>query len=159
MLINRKAGPGCERTGLSLQFTKQLKDQPLVDSVNRMHPLLAPACIVQRPDGIYIEWTARLLIILEFTRPLDHSIANLRVTDAMKQTKYRDLNGCLLAVLARRTTDIATFTVGVKGSIDTVQGKKTLDMLRVPPALHAKAARMATSKALDGIGTLMQAPI
>ena len=88
---------------------------------------------------------------------MDHSIGNLQVTDTMKQTKYRNLTRCLLAVLSKWTTDIATFTVGVKGSIDTFQWRKSLDMVGVPPAQHAQVARMAISKVLDGIDTIIQA--
>ena len=51
-------------------------------------PLPRSRVEAQRPDGIFIDWNQRDLVIMEFTRPMDRDLDSVRKADEQTEVKY-----------------------------------------------------------------------
>ena len=89
----------------------------------------------QRPDGVFIDWNRRDLVILEFTRPMDNDLQSLGRADSQKEEKYGRLKSKLERTLPFGwTIKIVTFSVGVRGTIDQDRWEQALTTVGVPKA-------------------------
>ena len=111
----------------------------------------------QRPDGIFIDRAKRIFVLLEFTRPYDNTKKALLDTDERKREKYEQLLRKLQEVLPQWTGAIATFTLGVKGTVLEPQWKKALRSLNIPDPHHPRIISEAIKGALEGLDTMLLA--
>ena len=117
-----------------------------------------PNVASQRPDGVFIDWNHRDLVILEFTRPMDSDLQSFRRADSEKEEKYERLKSKLVQVLPFSwTVKIVTFSVGARDTIDQERWEQALTTVGVPKDTHGKIARRAIIDALRGLETLTQA--
>ena len=111
----------------------------------------------QRPDAIFIDWAKRRFAILEFTRPYDSTKKALLDTDKRKREKYEQLLRRMAELLPGWEGTIATFTLGVKGTVLEPQWKKALRSLNIPDPHHPRVILAAVQGAMEGLDTMLQA--
>ena len=95
---------------------------------------------------------------MEFTRPMDRDLDSVRKADEQKEVKYSRLRQTLERTLQPGwKVQIATFSVGVRGTIAKVNWKNSLAKVGVPTTKHDHIARRAIIDALKGFESLTQA--
>jgi len=85
----------------------------------------------KRPDAWAVSWDKRCVLILEFTRPNDWCADSLHSTDAQKITRYTPLRERLARLLPGWEVGIQTYTMGIRGSLDSDRWKTNLNRLGV----------------------------
>ena len=85
----------------------------------------------KRPDAWAVSWDKRCVLILEFTRPNDWCADSLHSTDAQKITRYTPLRERLARLLPGWEVEIQTYTMGIRGSLDSDRWKTNLNRLGV----------------------------
>jgi hypothetical protein len=85
----------------------------------------------KRPDAWAVSWDKRCVLILEFTRPNDWGADSLHSTDAQKITRYTPLRERLARLLPGWEVEIQTYTMGIRGSLDSDRWKTNLNRLGV----------------------------
>ena len=111
----------------------------------------------QRPDAIFIDWVKRRFVILEFTRPYDNTKQALLDTDRRKREKYEQLLRKMKELLPGWDGSIATFSLGVKGTVLEPQWKKALRSLNIPDPHHPRIILSAVKEAMKGLDTMLLA--
>jgi hypothetical protein len=85
----------------------------------------------KRPDAWAVNWDKRCVLILEFTRPNDRCADSLHSTDAQKTARYTPLSARLARLLPGWEVEIQTYTIGIRGSLDSDRWKANLNRLGV----------------------------
>ena len=96
---------------------------------------------------------------MEFTRPMDRDLDSVRKTDEQEDVKYSRLRQALERTLQPGwRVQIATFSIGVRGTIAKVNWKNSLAKVGVPTSKHDHIARRAIIDALKGdlLGIVVQ---
>ena len=110
----------------------------------------------QRPDAIFIDWAKRRFAILEFTRPYDNTKKALLDTDKRKRDKYEQLLRQLQELLPGWEGTIATFSLGVRGTVLEPQWKRALRSINIPDPHHPRIISAAIKGAMEGLDTMLQ---
>jgi len=87
----------------------------------------------KRPDAIAIDWSGRVLLLLEFTRAGDWRDDWHIATDAYKQTRYRAVQETLARHLPAWSVETLTWTLGIRGSYSEPAWQANLNRLGLTP--------------------------
>ena len=112
----------------------------------------------KRPDGLAINWQKRKFYILEYTRVFDSDQMALTRADIQKTEKYTPLLTDLRRKLGGRWSGtILTFTIGIRGSINSKRWTRNFELLGLKKKLCVCAIKASVTASLDALEILYSA--
>ena len=115
------------------------------DEWEAMRSALPSKLSKQRPDGLFIDWSSRTVVVGEFSRRMDRRPDECTEINTIKKTRYQALLESLALHLTGWTVLWAPFSVGVHGTVIKQDWTAALAALGVPhdkwESIMADAAR------------------
>jgi hypothetical protein len=129
-----------------------------LDTLKKAQPPGARLLGRKRPDGVAINWTAKKLFLLEFTRCWDSEADALALTDSYKIGKYKSLVTAMLQCLGDSWAGgTLSFTMGARGSVHVETWERNMTALGLGPAEKVHVLTGSVDAALEALDILFTA--
>ena len=125
------------------------------DEWEAMRSALPSKLSKQRPDGLFLNWSSRIVVVGEFSRRMDRRPDECTEINTIKKTRYQALLDSLALHLTGWTVLWAPFSVGVHGTVIKQDWTAALAALGVPHDKWEPIMADAARRALDGHGAML----